>query len=162
MLLTWKNWIIQIRHPIQTIFEILVPIAICAFIVLIRGLVKITEYDEDTRYPPLSTTTIGNAAWLYTVNPRLIYSPENPVFARIVNNASEGLGFTLPVLGVANSQQLLNSAKVLQPFASIEFEDSLQVMEFCFKVTVKQSKNRLFKVDRGAAHGHKLCFEISS
>lgn len=126
LLLSWKNWIIQIRHPVQTIFEILVPILICAFLILIRGLVDINNHNDDTRYQPLSTTTI-NSTWMANINAQLIYSPANPVFARIVNNVSQQLGFTLPVLGLPNSIELLNSAKVLEPFASIEFEDSHQV-----------------------------------
>lgn len=127
LLLSWKNWIIQIRHPIQTIFEILVPIFICALLILIRGLVDINQHNEDTRYQPLLTTTISNSSWQYPVNQQLIYSPENIVFARIVNNVSQQLGFTLPVIGLSSSLELLNAAKVLEPFASIEFEDSQQV-----------------------------------
>lgn len=117
---------IQIRHPIQTIFEVLVPIFICTLLILIRGLVVITEHNEDTIYHPLSTTTI-TASWMNITNDQLIYSPQNPVFESIVRNVSDQLGFTLPVIGFQNSQELLNSAMVLQPFASIEFEDSQQV-----------------------------------
>lgn len=127
LLLSWKNWIIQIRHPIQTIFEVLVPIFICALLILIRGLVEIEQFDENTTYTPLSTTTIPNSAWFSTVNRQLLYSPNNLVFERIVGNVSEQLGFSLPVVGLPNALELLNSAKVLQPFASIEFEDSQQV-----------------------------------
>lgn len=127
LLLTWKNWIIQIRHPIQTIFEVLVPVFICALLILIRGLVDIEQFDEITTYTPVSTTTIPNMAWFNTSNRQLLYSPNNPVFERIVGNVSEQLGFTLPVVGLPNALELLNSAKVLDPFASIEFEDSQQV-----------------------------------
>lgn len=131
LLLSWKNWIIQLRHPIQTIFEVLVPIFICALLILIRALVKIEEITEDTRYEPISTTSIPvNAAWLTDANSRLIYSPENPVFQRIVGSVSEQLGFTIPVVGLPNALELLNSAKVLEPFASIEFEDNLQVSDW--------------------------------
>lgn len=127
LLLSWKNWIIQIRHPIQTLFEVLVPIFICALLILIRGLVKIEEFNEATRYQPLSTTIIPNSSWLNDVNHQLLYSPENDVLERIVSSVSDQLGFTLPVRGLPNSVELLNSAKVNEPFASIEFEDSLQV-----------------------------------
>ncbi|KAJ6635436.1 Phospholipid-transporting ATPase ABCA3 [Pseudolycoriella hygida] len=126
LLLSWKNWIIQIRHPIQTIFEVLVPIFICALLILVRGLVEIKEYNEDTRYQPLSTTIIPNSTWFTIVNRQLIYSPKNDVLERIVSNVSVQLGFNGTVLGVPNSLELLNSAKVYEPFASIEFEDSLQ------------------------------------
>lgn len=49
------------------------------------------------------------------------------MFQRIVDNVSEQLGFTIPVLGLPNSMDLLNSAKVFEPFASIEFDDNQQV-----------------------------------
>lgn len=138
LLLTWKNWIIQLRHPIQTIFEVLVPIFICALLILIRGLVDIKEFNEVTRYQPISTTFIPNSTWFSGANRQLIYSPYNPVFERIVGNVSVKLGFDLPVIGRPNSSELLNSAKVLEPFASIEFEDSLQV----------SAENYLFAVER--------------
>lgn len=127
LLLTWKNWIIQLRHPIQTIFEVLVPILICAFLILIRGLVDITEYNEATTYRPISTKVLPNATWFNNVNHQLIYSPENPVFENIVSNVSVKLGFTKPVVGLPNSLELMKSANLLEPFASIEFEDSQQV-----------------------------------
>lgn len=131
LLLSWKNWIIQLRHPIQTIFEVIVPIFICALLLLIRALVKIEDFNEDTRYRPIETTTLINATWLTDANSRLIYSPENPIFQQIVGNVSEQLGFTIPVLGLSNAQELLNSAKVLEPFASIEFDDHHQVSVGC-------------------------------
>lgn len=128
LLLSWKNWIIQIRHPIQTIFEVLLPILVCALLIVIRGLVEITEYDQATTYDPVSAVNIPNSRWFNEdVTHQLFYSPENPVLGRIVGNVSQQLGFTLPVVGLPNSLQLLNSAQTGTPFASVEFEDSLQV-----------------------------------
>ncbi len=134
LLLSWKNWIIQIRHPIQTIFEVLVPIFICALLVLIRGLVDIKEFNEPTTYEPVSATLVPNSNWFNddSLNRQLLYSPRNPILQMIVGNVSERLGFEAPAVGLPNSLELLNSAQVNQPFASIEFEDSLQVMRFIF------------------------------
>lgn len=39
LLLMWKNWILQIRHPVQTVFEILVPVLFCTFLVFLRNIV---------------------------------------------------------------------------------------------------------------------------
>lgn len=43
LLLMWKNWILQIRHPVQTILEIAAPVLFCALLVLIRSLVDPEE-----------------------------------------------------------------------------------------------------------------------
>lgn len=43
LLLMWKNWILQIRHPVQTIVEIAAPVLFCALLVLIRSLVDPEE-----------------------------------------------------------------------------------------------------------------------
>lgn len=39
----WKNWILQVRHPIQTIMEIAAPVLFCALLVVIRNLVDPEE-----------------------------------------------------------------------------------------------------------------------
>lgn len=128
LLLSWKNWIIQFRHPIQTFFEVLIPIFICALLLLVKALVRIDKFGEK-RYAPIpANTTFGFESLLTDFNNSgLIYSPKNPVYQRIVDNVSEQFGFTRPVVGLPNSLELLETAMVSQPFASIEFEDSLQV-----------------------------------
>ena len=127
LLLSWKNWIIQLRHPIQTVFEVLVPVIVCALLILIRGLVDINEYTEDIKYEPFSTTFIGEVRLYKDVNLQLAYSPQNPVLQSLVNSVSLELNFTLPVAGIINSEELLNYAKSREPFASIEFDDDLKV-----------------------------------
>lgn len=130
LLLSWKNWIIQIRHPIQTIFEVLLPIFVCALLIVIRGLVEIKEFDQPTTYEWESAVNIPNSRWFNEdVKHQLFYSPSNPVLDGIVGNVSQKLGFTLPVIAFDNSLELLNSAQTMEPFASIEFEDSLQSID---------------------------------
>lgn len=58
LLLFWKNWIIQKRHYVQTIFEILIPALACAVLILIRGLVDPEVYRESTVWNALPTDTI--------------------------------------------------------------------------------------------------------
>lgn len=36
-LLMWKNWKLQLRHPLQTIIEIIVPVLFCIVLVLFRS-----------------------------------------------------------------------------------------------------------------------------
>lgn len=128
LLLSWKNWIIQLRHPIQTFFELTIPIFICALLLLVKAMVTVQEIKE-TRYQPMSTTEIRNfSKLLYDVKYQgLIYSPDCPVYRRIVGNVSERLNFSQPVVGAPNSLELLKLAEDLQPFASVQFKDSRQV-----------------------------------
>ena len=126
LLLSWKNWIIQLRHPIQTIFEILVPVTVCALIVLVRGLVDVTEFDEDFKYNPISTAKFGNIRLYKGVNFKLAYSPKNPLLEKIVNNVAQELNFTM-VNTSLNAIELEEWAVANKPFASIEFEDFLWV-----------------------------------
>lgn len=128
LLLSWKNWIIQLRHPIQTLFEVLVPVLVCALLILIRGLVDVEEYPDPTKYEPNSVTI--NAARVINypnVNLRLAYSPDNPFLQNLVNSVSQELNFSLPVVSRVNSEELMNYAQAEIPFASIQFEDNLKV-----------------------------------
>lgn len=50
ILLMWKNWILQIRHPIQTILEIVAPVLFCVLLVVIRSLIDPEDYEAVT-YP---------------------------------------------------------------------------------------------------------------
>lgn len=45
-LLLWKNWLLQWRHPIQTVIEVLAPVIFAALLVLIRGLVEPVPMDQ--------------------------------------------------------------------------------------------------------------------
>lgn len=126
LLLSWKNWIIQIRHPLQTVFEILVPVTVCTLLVFVRGVVDIQEFVEDFKYNPISLLNIGNVSSYKGVNFQLAYSPRNPVLERIVNNVGQLLKFKM-VNSTANAKELEEWALLHEPFASIEFEDSLWV-----------------------------------
>lgn len=51
-LLFWKNWLLQSRHRLQTVIEILVPVIFCALLVVIRSLVVAEIIDHNTKYDP--------------------------------------------------------------------------------------------------------------
>jgi ATP-binding cassette, subfamily A (ABC1), member 3 len=127
LLLSWKNWIIQIRHPVQTIFEILVPVIVCALVTVIRGYVSVTEFKNSTNYLPIDINYIHpDILANQQGNLVLAYSPENPLLQSIVENAVKSLNFT-DVVAQKNSTELENYAIAFTPFASIEFDDSLKV-----------------------------------
>lgn len=127
MLLTWKNWIIQIRHPVQTIFEILVPVLVCALVILIRGLVDIEKFGNDFKFSAQLTTQI-NPQILNTerTNLELAFSPTNPLLGILVQNVATELNLSR-IIPMENSTELENFAMAMVPFASIEFEDILKV-----------------------------------
>lgn len=50
-LLLWKNYVLQKRHKIQTVMELLVPLFFTAVLVSIRGIVS-SDNKGDTYYEP--------------------------------------------------------------------------------------------------------------
>ena len=125
-LLTWKNWMIQYRHPIQTIVELAIPILCCSLLVLIRGLVEISE-NREFRYEPMNTTFIDNILFRNVDNLMLAYSPANPMLESVVRTAANQLGF-IDIHGSADAASLQNYAILNNPFAGIEFDDALKVI----------------------------------
>ena len=127
-LLTWKNWMIQYRHPIQTVVELAIPILCCSLLVLIRGLVEIRQYPE-YRYEPMNTTFIDKIYFKDEYNLMLAYSPANPILEDVVRAAADRLGFE-DIYGCNDAESLQNYAILNDPFAGIEFDDLLKVIQF--------------------------------
>lgn len=127
LLLSWKNWIIQIRHPIQTIFEVLVPVLVCTLVTLIRGYVSVIEFDNSTTFSPIKIDYIQDEILLsQQENLILAYSPENLLLQNLMENVMKNLNFS-EIIAQKNSTELENYSVAFSPFASIEFEDSLHV-----------------------------------
>lgn len=57
-LLLWKNWKLQLRHPIQTVLEIFAPVAFSILLVIIRSLVDPESFPEPTYYKPFDPAAI--------------------------------------------------------------------------------------------------------
>lgn len=57
-LLMWKNFLLQYRHKIQTIIEILVPVLFSVILILIRSIVSPDLYPEKTVYKSFDINTI--------------------------------------------------------------------------------------------------------
>lgn len=149
LLLLWKNWLIQIRHPVQTIFEVLVPVLVCALVVLIRGYVNTNEFKTDTRYSAIDTNFIPkDILFAEQVNLVMAYSPENSLLGSLVENVVNDFNFD-EVVACLNASELEKYAVRKKPFASIEFEDTLKVDEvtvlrFCqFKLIFVSSEHHI-------------------
>lgn len=55
----WKNWLLQYRHKIQTIIEILVPVLFNALLVIIRSLVEVETFPDNTYFQPVSINSLS-------------------------------------------------------------------------------------------------------
>jgi ATP-binding cassette subfamily A (ABC1) protein 3 len=66
VLLMWKNWTLQRRHPIQTAVEILAPVLLASLLVLIRSLVSPESFDTATEYTPFSVEDTNGTIFSFT------------------------------------------------------------------------------------------------
>lgn len=57
-LLLWKNSLLQWRHKVQTVIEILVPVLFSVILILIRSMVDPTFYPNSTEYKPFAINTL--------------------------------------------------------------------------------------------------------
>jgi ATP-binding cassette subfamily A (ABC1) protein 3 len=55
-LLLWKNWILQQRHKVQTLVEILVPLLFTAVLVGIRNIVSSDVISQPTIFEPFDVS----------------------------------------------------------------------------------------------------------
>lgn len=142
----WKNWIIVKRHPLQACFEVLVPVLACCFIIFARHFVKVTYYEETFKFHPFEPNFIGNSILnLVQGHLSLAYSPENPFLQKLVENVARENNLTL-VVAKSNSEELEKYSISFSPFASIEFDDSLEVITlFSFDKLVCIQNRRILK-----------------
>lgn len=91
-LLLWKNWVLQKRRKVLTVFQILLPAAFAIILLLIRMRVKSNFVADPTIWESFraDTTLPGNL----TIPPRisvfdrrwrLAFSPNLPIVQRLVN-----------------------------------------------------------------------------
>uniref|UniRef100_A0A182IUJ1 ABC transporter domain-containing protein n=1 Tax=Anopheles atroparvus TaxID=41427 RepID=A0A182IUJ1_ANOAO len=134
VLLLWKNWIIQKRHYVQTLFEILIPAIACVVLIVVRGLVDADVYDEPTTWHPLETDTIRHM--LPELNPNitppitfmLAYSPQSPLTERIMRSAVEQIQEPIDLTGFDNAQRMEDFFRLNYSLAGVEFPDSYRTL----------------------------------
>ncbi|XP_077296644.1 phospholipid-transporting ATPase ABCA3-like [Arctopsyche grandis] len=156
-LLIWKNFVLQKRHKLQTVIEILAPVIFVTLLVLVRSLVepdtaKEVRFDRfdpshfiSPKLPGLPSNITNNN--ISNIPNRISYSPESSVIRKIVEDAVCYLASenneTLPcfkiLLGVrinAYPNALTLEQKLIDPsmndsnFCGIQFDDDLAGMTF--------------------------------
>lgn len=63
-LLMWKNYLIQYRHPIQTVLEIIIPILFSIFLIGIRSIVLPEVVSNNTFYQLFAINTLRPLRWV--------------------------------------------------------------------------------------------------
>ena len=91
LLLLWKNWTLQKRKVLVTVFEILLPLFFGLILVCIRLLVKTTDFPNDTIWPNPNFTTdgLGNAS----VFPRtqILFAPNDTIIRNIMTEVENSI-----------------------------------------------------------------------
>lgn len=57
-LLIWKNFMLQYRHPVQTVIQFMLPVVFSALLVLIRSFILPVIHPDNTTYIPLPIATL--------------------------------------------------------------------------------------------------------
>lgn len=65
-LLMWKNWLLQWRHKVQSLVEILLPVLFSALLVLIRSLVDPEDFPEPTNFKALEISTLDGLRLVFS------------------------------------------------------------------------------------------------
>lgn len=150
-LLLRKNFIIQSRSKLQTALEVLIPVAFCSVLVIIRSLVDIKRYDNPIYYKGLQMDNLSYLEWVPEslkwknikdsfFNPRrqndvlklnwtVLYSPKNPVLEEFVTEALSTIktNKTITIEGKINSTELYLSLLTSKVITGIVFNDTLMV-----------------------------------
>lgn len=111
-LLLWKNWLLQKRRPVATVFEILLPVCFVVLLLAIRQIVNVTYYDNPTTWdsfeidqfrpdllppniviPPGGGYDDGN--YTYSGIWRLAYTPDHNVSRLLMTEVAETLGLDI-------------------------------------------------------------------
>ncbi|KAK5642705.1 hypothetical protein RI129_008872 [Pyrocoelia pectoralis] len=143
-LLMWKNFLLQWRHPIQTIVEIAAPILFTLILVIFRSLVSPKEYPASFFLP--FETKIENVS--STAKSTIMWSPTNPYLTRIMDETMKGINDIHNVtffkhVGFKNSEELneeLSKRLKFALFAGVIFDD-----RFCGDVELMQNLSFIFR-----------------
>lgn len=97
-LLLWKNFLLQWRHPIMSLFELLLPCLLVFILSLFRGSVEVKLFPSITSYNsfPLTKVELTQRASL-PAKISLMYTPLSTVNDRVIEEAVRNLEMALAV-----------------------------------------------------------------
>lgn len=100
-LLSWKNWVLQSRRVLVTVFEILIPLIFAALLLIIRSFVDFNTFENPTLYGSFAINQLPqtllppNVTDNSTLPPfywRIAYAPRGPaaddIMERVVDRLS--------------------------------------------------------------------------
>lgn len=130
-LLSWKNWLIQVRHTKRTVFELVLPLVATSLLLIIRYFCMPGNVHPPTYYEGLNTLDMSS----YFPYPRplmaLAYAPANPVLDEVIRNAAGLIDDTEPLKVFSNAtvrdlESFLRSRNI---FVGVVFPDSYSSLE---------------------------------
>lgn len=102
LILLWKNWLIQKRKSVATVFEILLPVVFAVLLLAVRQIVEVTDITEpitwesfsidqfrDDLIPPAGLNGSGMNMW------RVAYSPLTPQSKMLMENMAKQINVTV-------------------------------------------------------------------
>ncbi len=93
-LLIWKNFLLQWRNPIVTLFEILIPCLFVAIIAIIRLGINVKPDEDGMTYSSFDFLHLPNITEPLQKKYRLIYAPNHDLNKKIMQNLIERLNQT--------------------------------------------------------------------
>ncbi|ETN61053.1 ATP-binding cassette sub-family A member 3 [Anopheles darlingi] len=126
VLLLWKNWIIQKRHYMQTLFEIVIPVVACSMLIMVRGLNTPVNHTSVTVHEPLNLLSLAPIRVMLTNNPinlKILYSPQNELFERVIGRAARMLGTDVQHQGYNDTDRMFKDLIANNFLAGVEFGD---------------------------------------
>nr|QJX58398.1 truncated ATP-binding cassette sub-family A member 2 [Pectinophora gossypiella] len=129
-LLMWKNFVQQLRHPVQTAAELLLPVLTMSLVLVLRSQID-PEVLETRTYPPIPAHTLNYSVTVLggmnLTRMSMAFSPENAVLRDVVSSATTKLLLknmrdqVLPIIealpieippGLVNSSQVYEIVKL--------------------------------------------------
>lgn len=108
----WKNFMVQYRHRVQTIVQILLPVVFSVCLIIIRSLVQPMVFPYNTTYKSFNPNT-GLSSLIALGNEttkiqelRMVYSPKNDILDEFLTNVSISLGLPEIPEGVETPEEV--------------------------------------------------------
>ncbi|XP_053689710.1 phospholipid-transporting ATPase ABCA3-like [Sabethes cyaneus] len=129
LLLLWKNWIIQKRHYLQTLFEILIPALCCSMLILVRGLVDPEKVTKPLIFDLMEADVLSVTPFqIPPVISKIAYSPKNAILDDLLHDALKNhlrSVTDLTLEGYPDAQSLENLLAQQNYLAGVEFDKNL-------------------------------------